>query len=400
MNTKTIVFFFLSLFALPFSGWTQTEPEDIAMVSDEFQDAFYESLLQKGIENYDKAIVALEKCLVSQPNNAAVHFELGKNYLALKQYENAYQSFQKATQIEPKNRWFWIGIYDLSFQTKNYDRAMTAVQQLILFDERYKDDLIPLYMATNQLEKALTLIGEMNAKYGKSQERTQFKNQILLATKNETSDWKELGDFKNYLDANDGNQAVQTMNSILVNTQIPNAVKHRVVNELLIFAFNNPQFESNLEKAISLFDSDKEVNVAQAIGKFYQNKNQTEKAIRFYELALQKEVGAVETNLLLLQAYTTTQQFEKLAQKSAAGIELYPAQAYFYFYFGLANNQLRQFKKAKDTLETGLDFVIDDLDLEINFNLQLAEAYNGLGDFNKKDSFFAQANQLIQKKKK
>ena len=399
MNTKTIVLFCITLF-LPLSGWTQTEPEEIAMVSDEFQDSFYESLLQKGIENYDKAIVALEKCLVSQPNNATVHFELGKNYLALKQYENAYQSFLKATQIEPKNKWFWTGIYDLSFQTKNYERAMTAVQQLILFDERNKDDLIPLYMATNQLEKALTLIGEMNAKYGKSQERTQFKNQILLATKNQNSDWKELGDFKNYLDANDGNQAVQTMNSILANAQIPNAVKHRVVNEFLIFAYTNPQYEGALENAISVFDSDKEINVAQAIGKFYQNKNNIENAIRFYELALQKEVGIVETNLLLLQAYTTAKQFQKLAKKAEEGMELYPSQAYFYFYFGLANNQMRQFNKAKEALETGLDFVIDDLDLEINFNLQLAEAYNGLGDFKKKDNFFAKADQLIQQKKK
>lgn len=385
---------------MPFSGWSQTEPEEIAMVSDEFQDSFYESLLQKGIENHDKAIVALEKCLVSQPNNATVHFELGKNYLALKQYENAYQAFLKATQIEPKNKWFWTGIYDLSFQTKNYERAMTAVQQLILFDERNKDDLIPLYMATNQSEKALTLIGEMNAKYGKSQERTQFKNQILLATKNQNSDWKELGDFKNYLDANDGNQAVQTMNSILANAQIPNAVKHRVVNEFLIFAYTNPQYEGALENAISVFDSDKEINVAQAIGKFYQNKNNTENAIRFYELALQKEVGIVETNLLLLQAYTTAKQFQKLAKKAEEGMELYPSQAYFYFYFGLANNQMRQFNKAKEALETGLDFVIDDLELEINFNLQLAEAYNGLGDFKKKDSFFAKADQLIQQKKK
>ena len=399
MNTKTIVLFCITLF-LPLSGWTQTEPEEIAMVSDEFQDSFYESLLQKGIENHDKAIVALEKCLVSQPNNATVHFELGKNYLALKQYENAYQSFLKATQIEPKNKWFWTGIYDLSFQTKNYERAMTAVQQLILFDERNKDDLIPLYMATNQLEKALTLIGEMNAKYGKSQERTQFKNQILLATKNQNSDWKELGDFKNYLDANDGNQAVQTMNSILANAQIPNAVKHRVVNEFLIFAYTYPQYEGALENAISVFDSDKEINVAQAIGKFYQNKNNTENAIRFYELALQKEVGIVETNLLLLQAYTTAKQFQKLAKKAEEGTELYPSQAYFYFYFGLANNQMRQFNKAKEALETGLDFVIDDLDLEINFNLQLAEAYNGLGDFKKKDNFFAKADQLIQQKKK
>ena len=385
---------------MPFSGWSQTEPEEIAMVSDEFQDSFYESLLQKGIENHDKAIVALEKCLVSQPNNATVHFELGKNYLALKQYENAYQSFLKATQIEPKNKWFWTGIYDLSFQTKNYERAMTAVQQLILFDERNKDDLIPLYMATNQLEKALTLIGEMNAKYGKSQERTQFKNQILLASKNQSSDWKELGDFKNYLDANDGNQAVQKMNSILANAQIPNAVKHRVVNEFLIFAYNNPQYEGALENAISVFDSDKEINVAQAIGKFYQNKKNSEKAIRFYELALQKEVGIVETNLLLLQAYTTAKQFQKLAKKAEEGMELYPSQAYFYFYFGLANNQMRQFNKAKEALDTGLDFVIDDLDLEINFNLQLAEAYNGLGDFKKKDNFFAKADQLIQQKKK
>ena len=385
---------------MPFSGWSQTEPEEIAMVSDEFQDSFYESLLQKGIENHDKAIVALEKCLVSQPNNATVHFELGKNYLALKQYENAYQAFLKATQIEPKNKWFWTGIYDLSFQTKNYERAMTAVQQLILFDERNKDDLIPLYMATNQLEKALTLIGEMNAKYGKTQDRTQFKNQILLATKNQSSDWKELGDFKNYLDANDGNQAVQIMNSILANAQIPNAVKHRVVNEFLIFAYTNPQYEGALENAISVFDSDKEINVAQAIGKFYQNKNNIENAIRFYELALQKEVGIVETNLLLLQAYTTAKQFQKLAKKAEEGTELYPSQAYFYFYFGLANNQMRQFNKAKEALETGLDFVIDDLDLEINFNLQLAEAYNGLGDFKKKDNFFAKADQLIQQKKK
>ncbi len=399
MNTKKIVLFCITLF-LPLSGWTQTEPEEIAMVSDEFQDSFYESLLQKGIENYDKAIVALEKCLVSQPNNATVHFELGKNYLALKQYENAYQAFQKATQIEPKNKWFWTGIYDLSFQTKNYERAMAAVQQLILFDERNKDDLIPLYMATNQSEKALTLIGEMNAKYGKSQDRTQFKNQILLASNNQSSDWKELSEFKNYLDANDGNQAVQTMNSILANAQIPNAVKHRVVNEFLIFAYTNPQYEGALENAISVFDSDKEINVAQAIGKFYQNKNNSENAIRFYELALQKEVGIVETNLLLLQAYTTAKQFQKLAKKAEEGMELYPSQAYFYYYFGLANNQMRQFNKAKEALETGLDFVIDDLDLEINFNLQLAETYNGLGDFKKKDNFFAKADQLIQQKKK
>jgi Tfp pilus assembly protein PilF len=33
-------------------------------------------------------------------------FELGKNYLASKDYPNAFFSFQKASEIDPTNKWF------------------------------------------------------------------------------------------------------------------------------------------------------------------------------------------------------------------------------------------------------------------------------------------------------
>jgi tetratricopeptide (TPR) repeat protein len=65
----------------------------------------------------------------------------------------------------------------------------------------------------------------------------------------------------------------------------------------------------------------------------------------------------------------------------------------------LANNQLQQFKKAKEMLEMGLDYLGNDVVLEINFNIQLGEAYNGLGDFKKKEQFFSKANQLLKDKK-
>ena len=112
MKIKTI-FLALALSTLPFSGNTllaQIEPEDIAAVTDEFQDSFYESLKQKGIENYDKAITSLEKCLQMQPNNPVVHFELGKNYLLSKDYKKAYASFEKASQLDPKNHWNLVGL--------------------------------------------------------------------------------------------------------------------------------------------------------------------------------------------------------------------------------------------------------------------------------------------------
>ena len=448
MKKKALVVLFFGMFCIPVSLVAQTEPEDIAMVNDEFQDSFYESLLQKGIENYDKAIVALEKCLKSQPNDATVYFELGKNYLAQKNFERAYNSFERATQIDPKNKWFWEGMYDVSYQTRNYSQAITVIQKLIPFDESFKDDLISLYMATNQLDKALGLINEMNDKFGKSDERELYKIQILsggkfqneeitnlisqinknpkeesnyialiflysqnneadkvleitkkLETEIPASEWAQVSLFKSYLDNNDAPKAIQAMNIVLASNKIDAKIKHRILNEFLIFVNSNPQFTPDLEKAIGYFDTDKEVNVAKEIGKFYQNKKQLDKAVKYYELSLKKNTTEdIETNLLLLQAYTETKNFELVAKKAMEMIELFPSQPQFYYYSGLGNNQLQQFKKAKDILETGLDYLVEKGSLEINFYIQLGEAYNGLGDFKKKELYFSKANQLLKEK--
>ncbi|MNS03639.1 tetratricopeptide repeat protein [compost metagenome] len=447
MKKQTLAILFFGMFCIPVSLVAQTEPEEIAMVDDKFQDAFYESLLQKGIENHDKAIVALQKCLKIEPNNAVVYFELGKNYLALKNYENAYNSFEQASKMDPKNKWFLVGMYDVSFETKNYSQAISTINKLILFDEGFKDDLVSLYMATNQQDKALALINELNDKFGKSEERDLYKLQILsggkyqeeeianlidqinknpkeesnyisliflysqnneeekvleLAKKLEaavpTSEWAQISLFKSYLDKNEPTKAINAMNIVLASNKIDSKIKHRILNEFLIFVNANPQYTPDLEKAIGYFDNDKEVNVAKEIAKFYHKKKQWDKAIKYYEQSL-KNSGTedMETNLLLLQAYTEMKQFQKLDQRATAMIEMFPAQPQFYYYSGLANNQLQQFKKAKDMLEMGLDYLVEDTYLEINFNIQLGEAYNGLGDFKKKELYFSKANQLLKK---
>ena len=148
------------------------------------------------------------------------------------------------------------------------------------------------------------------------------------------------------------------------------------------------------------FDDDKEVKVAKEIGKFYQAKKDWVKAIKYYEMHLKNTNDDMETILLLMQAYTENLQFDKLAKASDEQMQLFPSQPQLYYYNGLANNQLKNYKKAKDVLEAGIDFVIDDKALEINFNLQLGEAYNGLGDMKKKEFYFLKANSLIEKQKK
>ncbi len=447
---KTVSFFlFLVLLCNSASLLAQAEPESIVPDDDKFQDYFYESLKQKGIENYDKAIIELENCLRLKPNDAAVFSEMGKNYFGLKKYEQSYLSFEKAAQIDPKNKWYWAGMYEVNYKTKNYSQAIITVSKLVELDSKYKEDLMELYMNTQQFDKALVLINELNENVGKSERRDAYKNQILsqgkfqnteidnlleqisknpkeeanyialinfFSDKNEiqkaieitkkletaipTSEWAQVGLFKYYLDKNDGQQAINSMNIVLASSKIDAKIKHRVLNEFLNFVNKNPQYSTDLEKAISYFDKDSDVNVAKEIGKYYQNKKQWDKAIQYYERALKSNPNEdIETNLLLLQSYVEMKQFELVAKKASILVEIYPTQPQFYYFSGLANNQMKQFKKAKEMLEMGIDYVVDDALLEVNFNIQLGEAHNGLGDLKKKEQYFAKANQLVKDKK-
>jgi tetratricopeptide (TPR) repeat protein len=426
----------------------QTEPEDIALANDEFQNSFYESLLQKGIENYDKAILALEKCKKIQPNNAVVFFELGKNYLAQKNYLMAYTSFEKATQIDPTNKWFWVGLYDVCYETKDYTQAIVIVNKLIEFKKEYKEDLVSLYMNTQQFDKALELINELNDTVGKSDLRDNYKIQILREAKYQdseknnlleqikkypkeesnyialiylysesnqeekaldiakkleaeipSSEWAQVSLFKFHLNNNDGVNAVKAMNRVLNSKKIDDKIKHRMLNEFLIFSADKPQFDADLEKAISYFDTNSAVKVPKEIGKFYHNKKNWDKAIQFYELHLKSNPEDIEILLLLFDVYTEKQQFDVLAKKAESTTELFPLQPQFYYFAGLANNQLKNFKKAAAILETGLDYLVDDKVLEINFYIQLGQAYSGLGDNAKKESYFIKADKLVKKGK-
>lgn len=445
MNKVVFIFFFGILFSNALLA--QTEPDAIALADDDFQNSFYESLLQKGIENYDKAITALEKCNKLQPENDVVFFEMGKNYLAQKNYKDAYDSFEKATIINPKNQWYWVGMYDVCYETKDFNQAIVIVTKLIEFKKGYKEDLVSLYMNTQQFDKALTLINELNDTIGKTDQRENYKAQILRESKYQnaekenliaqikkfpkeesnyialiflysennqedkaleitkqlekeipTSDWAQVSLFKHHLNNNDGPSGVHAMNKVLASSKIDSKIKHRMLNEFLIFIKDKPEFDKDLEKAISYFDSDKEVKVAKEIAKFYHNKSDWDKAIKYYEMHLRNNSEDFETQLLLLEVYTEKQDFTTVAKKAENLQELYPSQPQFYYYAGLAFNQLLQYKKAKDSLETGIDYVLDDKALEINFNIQLGEAWAGLGDQKKKDMYFLKADALMKQK--
>ncbi len=446
-----IKFFLLVVFAVylsPVLAVAQTEPEDIAAVTDDFQDAFFESLTQKGIENYDRAILALEKCKAMQPDNASVYHELGKNYFGQKDYKKAYDSFQKASQLDPKNMWPLVGMYDVCYETRDYDQAIVIVQQLISFKKDYKEELTSLYMTTQQFDKALDLINELNDNVGKSDMRENYKAQILrdpryqgaeranlldqiaknpkeesnylslmrlysesnqddkameIAKKLErevpNSEWAQVNLFQTYIVSNDAANAIKAMNVVFQSRKIDNKIKHRLLNEFLIFAKDKPQYDADLEKSIALFTSDRDVQIAKEIGKFYHERKSWDRALRYYDTHLKSNPQDTETALLQLEVYQNTGQSAKLSSAAENMIELFPLEPQYYLYAGQGYNLEGNFKKAKEILESGVEYIVDNISMETAFYLQLSEAYRGLGDASKSNSYKSKADALSKNRK-
>ena len=69
-----------------------------------------------------------------------------------------------------------------------------------------------------------------------------------------------------------------------------------------------------------------------------------------------------------------------LLSYSQIGLELFPAQAFVYLMNAKALNQNNNFKKALEKLLNGIDFVIDDKNLEADFYDEMAKCYSGLGN--------------------
>ncbi len=424
----------------------QINPDDIALVENEVENNFYESLKQRGIENYDKAIIAIQKCIEKDNSNPVFYHELGKNYLDLKQYAEAEIAFKKAIELNPNERWYLNGLYDVYYQTKDFQKSIPVVQKLISFDSNMNEDLVSLYMYTNQHDKALNLLKEMESTSVLSQSMEYYKLKIqssnavskpevkelenlirknpkveqnyidlmmLYSTSNQeekafevakelakeipNSDWAHVSLFKFYLVNNEIDNAKKSMFKIFKNKSIDKRIKHRILNEFLIVTIGTNEHDTALEEAVDYFANDNDINVSKEIGKFFYNKKEYVKTELYLKKGIQKEPNDIESVLLLLDVESILEKFEEVKKTATNYIDLYPTFAKLYFYAGLANYKLNKHKEAIDQLEMGLEFIVEDLPLENQFYLLLAETYKQNNNTTK-EKMYRSKSELIQKK--
>ena len=421
------------------------EPQE---VSDAFLESFYEALKQKSIENYALAITALERAQKESGGNlqadAIVFFEFAKNQIKLKQYNQAEINLEKVLRQEPENQDVLETLYDLYYLTRAYNKAIVLVKKLIVFDQDYKEDLANLYQRTKQYEKALLLLDELEESWGESVYRTALRKQIYRQTgntlgainnaekkrKNNPANEREylnliylysengnpekayqtalelqnkfpnsilvhLALYKFHLDQGNTMGAMASMKKVFNSRVIEKESQYKVLGDFLTFVQQNPQYQTELEGIVEVFSKDNNGQVFEKIADYYLSKGNKELALTFYQKGIEVDSDnfSLLKNTLLLQLEFN--RFVAAKNLSASSLEVFPAQPVLYLLNAMANNNLQDFKAAINALETGLDYLFDNAELEKEFYEQLAVAYTGIGNTIKAANFAKKAAEIL-----
>ncbi|TYA75022.1 tetratricopeptide repeat protein [Seonamhaeicola marinus] len=445
---KHIVIILFGVFVIPNFSMAQVDfnkkpDDDLGNFEDEFQENFYEGMKQKGIENFDRAVESFRKCIELDGAVPVLYFELGKCYFKLKNFGEAEDAFKKAIDKDPENEWFLDELYGFYVSQNDYDNALKTVKQLVQYHPDYKEDLASLYVRMKKYNDALKILDELDDKHGISMSRDRLRNRVYALTGRKKDQIKNLEDrldtnpdkesnylaliyrysennqkkkafetakellrvnpkselvhlalYKFYLDDNDAEKAISSMKTVIKSTKIKPDAKLKVLADFISFVGKNPKYEEDLMEATALVESVNNSKTLIELGQYYLAKQNKAKALENFEAALNLEPNnfGVLKNVLLL--HIDLENFELANSKSSKALENYPSQPLLYLINGVSYNKLNQPQSAIDTLEIGLDYIIDDSKMESDFYFQLSTAYTLLNNTNKAKTFSDKAKQL------
>ena len=437
------------LFFIPQTNYAQvdfnkTPDDDLGNIEDKYQEYFFEALKQKGIENYDRSIKAFLKCVELDDSQSVVYFELGKNYIQLKNFGAAEDVLKKAISIDPDNEWYLNELYGVYEQTNDFDNALKTIKLLVRFHPDYQENLANLYSKNNKFRQALKILDDMDKEYGYAKSRDYLRNQIydangddkdrienleeritnnpkdeqnylkLIYRYSEQNDRKNafntaqkllenlpsshlvhLALYKFYLEDNETERAINSMGIVLKSDTVNPEAKAKVLNDFVKFAQDNPQYEARLLEITADVTDDETGKSSAEMAQYYLQKGDKQKALSHFKIALQRDADDFDTIKKVLLLQIDLDMFSDAVVLSNQALEMFPSQPILYLANGVANNNLQQYKEAIESLEIGIDYVIDNVIMEIDFYKQLSTAYKYLNNIQKSQSFAKKAEALI-----
>lgn len=416
-----------------------------------YQTVFFEGIRQKSLENYEEAIQKFTKCIDLKPKSAVAFYQLALINRKIKNIEVAKENAKKATKLEPKNKWYRENYAEILFENENFTESIIEYKKLIkeapknqeyyfmaadmyVFLKKYYEAIKvfnqlesylgenkkfymqkhKLYMMTGDIKKALYEIEKLCLKFPTDLEALEILSELYFLNDMYEKGIKVLETITE-IDPKNGKRHITLSKHYAI--QGENEKRH---NELKKAFYNKTlqaeekvmilyQELTKLEKggqnndSLSLLKQKERIfelceilintnennsDVHAIYGHFLYRDGQDKEAEEQYiqSLNINPNNTDVWTHLLFLQ--TKEKEFNKIIKTSTEALKYFPTDPLYYYFNGISNQQLKNYTKAIEAFETGLEFILEDNIFLPDFYSSLADIFHATKNHEKSDSLY------------
>ncbi len=322
----------------------------------------------------EKAISIYKLLIKNYPQKINLYYDLSNIQLSIGKYEDAIKNYNSLEKITGINEEVSIQKEKIYIKLGDVDKAAMEIQNLINAfpnENMYKGLLADLYTANDMPEKAFAIY------------------QVIL--KNDSNNaYIHLSLYNYYREKKENDKAFKEVKYAFSNKDLDIDIKMKI----LLSYYSVTQVNNKLKKEaaelnqILIKTHPKEAKPYTIYADFLYRDKKLESARKNYLKAAEFDNSkyVIWSQLLFIDA--ELQNNEYMLKDSKAAIDLFPNQALFYFFYGSANLQKKNYKEAQQYLQTGKDFVADNPQLLIQFYANLGDAYNGLKNYKKSDEAY------------
>lgn len=413
----------------------------------QFDYYFYEGLKQKDNQQYDQAIETFRMCLAIDSLDAGVQSEMGMLYATVGFSDNAVQCMEKAVRIDPTNWWYGVQLVSMYSDLKNWKRAIEITNNL---QKQYpdKDDvysmLATFYKETKEYDKAIAAYDKLESLNGINETTSFEKFQLYILSNKPQKGVAEIDKLVNkyptesrykvlrgdifmqqkmpekafeiyqnvlkddpqnayvyvslseyYKSTNQPDKALESIVRALKTEQLDVDTKVNIlgqyVEKLVQDSTKFGETESLFKLLVERYPFEEKVHGYYAL--FLQHQRRNAEAISELETMLNINPKNDQTWMRLIQIYTLDKNYNQILTITGKAIENLPKLPTWYFYRGIAQYQLADYKGALASYKTGLPLItIEQGALKGDFYAQIADIYYKL---QQKDSAFAAYEQAL-----
>ena len=325
-------------------------------------------------QDFNSASVEYKKLLIKEPGNKELYFLLADTYIYDNDFLKAIGVYNDLEQIKGINKMVSMQKYKLYMQL---EKNMFAIKELKNLLKKFPNEvealeiLSELYLLNDEKEKAFDI----------------FKQLAIIAPENGRIHLT-LADY--YRDKGDDIKSFEELKLAFKSIKLGVDVKVRILASYFqLLAVNDIMKSQAYTLAKLLMETHpNEVKPNAVYADILYADNRFAEAKDQYLIVLEKDKTKIQiwSQVLFIQAEQS--DFDGMLKTSEEALTYFSTDPLFYYFNGVASKWFKNYYKAINSLNMGVEFVLDNNMLLLEFYSSLADSYHATNEHELSDEYY------------